>query len=115
MDVSPHNNITSETYDFYTKTQNRWDVYDLTPMQIISAIQNSPENQMDLRGNMLVSATTILTYTIENPRIGDLVTFYRPTKSDEVLRVVNVRLQLNSNYASEPIKWYELDLGVSRS
>lgn len=110
MNLSPKKEITNETYDFYTKVQNRWDIYDLTPMQIVAAIQNSPENHVDLRGNMIVSATTILIYTIDNPRIGDLVTFYKPTESKEVLRVVNVRLQLNSIYSSTPVKWYELDL-----
>lgn len=110
MDVSPHDSITSETYDFYTKIKNQWDVYDITPTQIISAIQNTPEMVPDLKGQMIVSATTILLYTIDNPRIGDLVTFYKPVESKEVLRVTNVRLQLNSNYSTEPIKWYEVDL-----
>ena len=109
MDASPNNPQTAETYDFYTKTQNQWDVYELTPLQIVGAIQNSPENQPDLRGNMIVSATTILVYTIENPRLGDLVSFYRPAQSEEVLRVVGMRLQLHSNYSTEPLRWYELD------
>jgi len=109
FDISPNKEITHETFDFYTKTQSKWDIYDLTPTQIISAIQNTPENNPDLKGQMILSATTILTYTIENPRIGDLVTFYRPDESDQVLRVMNVRLQLNSNFSSEPVKWYELD------
>ena len=110
FDISPNKEITHETFDFYTKTQSKWDIYDLTPMQIISAIQNTPENNPDLKGQMILSATTILTYTIENPRIGDLVTFYKPAESEEVLRVMNIRLQLNSNFSSEPVKWYELDL-----
>lgn len=110
FEESPRKRLTNETYDFYMKTKNRWDIYDLTPMQIISAIQNAPDNAIDLKGNMIVSATTILVYTIDNPRIGDLVTFYKPVESDEVLRVTNVRLQLNSNYSSTPVKWFELDL-----
>lgn len=109
-DISPHDKITAETYDSYIKTNNVWDVYDITPTQIISAIQNTPEQIPDLKGQMIISTTTILTYTIDSPKIGDLVTFYKPVESDEVLRVTNVRLQLNSNYSSEPVKWYELDL-----
>lgn len=107
---SPRNEVTHETFDFYSKTRSYWNVYDLTPTQIISAIQNSPDNAVDLKGQMIISATTITTYTIENPRIGDLVTFYKPVESDEVLRVRAVRLQLNSNISTEPVKWYELDL-----
>ena len=107
---SPKKPDTDETYDFYTKTRNKWDVYDLTPTQIISAIQNSPEINPDLKGQQIISATTILVYTLDNPRIGDLVVMYKPVESNEVLRVTNVRLQLNSRYSSEPIKWFELDL-----
>lgn len=110
MTISPKKDITLESFDSYTKSQSQWNVFEWTPTQIISAIQNSPENNPDLAGNMITSATTILTYTIQNPRIGDLVTFYKPVESDEVLRVTNIRLQLNSNYSSESIKWYELDL-----
>lgn len=110
VNCSPNELITCETYDSYMKTQNIWNVYDITPTQIISAIQNTPDQSPDLKGQMIVSSSTILTYTIQNPRIGDLVTFYKPVESNEVLRVMNVRLQLNSNYSSEPIKWYELDL-----
>ena len=107
---SPRNPETQETFDFYSKTRSVWNVYDLTPTQIIAAIQNSPDNMADLKGQMIISATTITTYTIENPRIGDLVTFYKPAKAGEVLRVRGVRLQLNSNISMEPVKWYELDL-----
>lgn len=107
---SPKHDITKETYDYYTKTRNYWDVYDLTPVQIISPVQNAAENTPDLKGTMTTSATTILTYTLDNPRIGDLVTFYKPAESEEVLRVMNLRLQLNSNFSTEPIRWYELDL-----
>ena len=110
MDDSPRKDITFETYDDYIKTQSKWDIYDLTPMQIISAIQNTPDNNMDLKGQSIISATTIQLYTIDNPRIGDLVTFYKPAESEEVLRVMNVRLQLNSNFSTEPLKLYEVDL-----
>ena len=79
-------------------------------MLIISAIQNTPDNNFDLKGQSIISATTIQLYTIDNPRIGDLVTFYKPAESEEVLRVMNVRLQLNSNFSTEPLKLYEVDL-----
>ena len=107
---SPRKDITLETYDDYIKTQNKWDIYELTPVQIIGAIQNTPENAIDLKGHSILSATTVQLYTIDNPRIGDLVTFYKPSESEEVLRVMNVRMQLNSNYSTEPMKYYEVDL-----
>lgn len=110
MKESPRKDITLETYDDYIKTRNKWNIYELTPMQIISAIQNSPENAMDLKGHSIMSATTIQLYTIDNPRIGDIVTFYKPAESEEVLRVVNIRMQLNSNYSTVPLKFYEVDL-----
>ncbi len=110
MDASPRKDITMETYDDYIKTQTRWDIYELTPMQIISAIQNTPDNNFDLKGQSIISATTIQLYTIDNPRIGDLVTFYKPAESEEVLRVMDVRMQLNSNFSTEPLKLYEVDL-----
>ena len=110
MGESPRKDVTLETYDDYIKTQNRWNIYELTPAQIIGAIQNTPENATDLKGNSILSATTIQLYTIDNPRIGDLVTFYKPSKSEEVLRVVGIRMQLNSNYSTEPMKFYEIDL-----
>lgn len=110
MDESPRKDVTLETYDDYIKTQNKWNVYELTPVQIMGAIQNTPENAMDLKGHSILSATTMQLYTIDNPRIGDLVTFYKPSESEEVLRVVGIRMQLNSNYSTEPMKFYEVDL-----
>ena len=110
MDESPRKDVTLETYDDYIKTQNRWNIYELTPVQIMGAIQNTPENAIDLKGHSILSATTMQLYTIDNPRIGDLVTFYKPSKSEEVLRVVGIRMQLNSNYSTEPMKFYEVDL-----
>lgn len=110
MNESPRKDVTLETYDDYIKVQNMWNIYELTPVQIIGAIQNTPENAVDLKGQSILSATTMQLYTIENPRIGDLVTFYKPAESEEVLRVVGIRMQLNSNYSTEPMKFYEVDL-----
>ena len=110
FDESPKENITNVTYDLYHKTRSRWDVYELTPTQIIGGIQNTPNPITDLKGQMLDSATSITLYTIENPRINDLVTFYAPVQSEEVLRVTNVRLQLNAAYSDTPVRWFEVDL-----
>lgn len=110
FDESPKENITNVTYDLYHKTRSRWDVYELTPTQIIGGIQNTPNPIIDLKGQMLDSATSITLYTIENPRINDLVTFYAPVQSEEVLRVTNVRLQLNAAYSDTPVRWFEVDL-----
>lgn len=85
-------------------------VYDLTPTFIISPLQHSPGMSQDLKGLMIESASTISTYTIENPKLDDLVVFYKPDLSEIVLRVAAVRLQLTSSQTTESIYWYELDL-----
>lgn len=107
---SPVNSETQATYDRYIKTRAYWDVYELTPAFTINAIQNAPGSVQDLKGQMIEGATTITTYTIENPRIDDLIVFYDPIKSEEVFRVANLRLQINSAYSEPKIRWFELDL-----
>ena len=110
LDLSPNDDLTKATYDLYTKTRTQFDLYELTPSFMVGAIQNSPNPVLEMKGIMIDSASTLTLYTIPNPRIGDLVTFYEPVKSDEVFKVSNIRLQLNSAYSSEPIRWFDVDL-----
>lgn len=109
-DISPVDSNTQITYDRYTKTKAHWDLYELTPAFNIAPIQNAPGSAQDLKGQMIEGSTSITVYTIQNPRIDDLISFYDPIKSEEVFRVSNLRLQLNSAYSDPPVKWFELDL-----
>ncbi len=108
--ISPNDSDVNATFDRYTKTENKWDLFELTPIHTITPIQNTPSDVPDLKGQMIEGNTTITTYTVENPKIDDLISFYDPVGSEEVFRVANMRLQLNSLYSTPSINWFELDL-----
>jgi hypothetical protein len=62
---------------------------------------------------MFDGVTTITVYTIELPRINDLITFYDPVKSGEIFRVNNIRTSINAYYSDPKLTWYEMDLEVA--
>jgi hypothetical protein len=107
-----HPDIAS-TFDLYDSNSIKFDIYELTPTFNISPIVSATSNVIDKKGQMFDSVTTITIFTIELPRINDLVTFYDPVKSGEIFRVNNIRTSINAYYSDPKLTWYEMDLEVA--
>lgn len=106
---------TNAIYDLYTTSELRFDVYDLTPTFIMSPIINNTANVQDMGGQMFESITNCVIYSIKRPRINDIITFYNPIKSEEIYRVTNFKVPLNSLYSvgDSSLFFHELDLEIA--
>ncbi len=113
IDLSPSDDVSHVNFDKYTRTKSKWDLYELVPTVNLAAIQNATTPVVELAGNIIEGNTSIVVYTLDEPHVDDLITFYDPVESEEVYRVTNVRLQINSLYSNPEIKWFELDLNTA--
>jgi hypothetical protein len=64
----------------------------------------------DLAGQMYDGIESLVVYTIDKPRVHDLVSFYQPILSEEFFRVSSIRTQVNAIHSETPLKWFELQL-----
>lgn len=103
----------ASTFDIYSTSGIKFDIYDLTPTFNISSIVSSTSNIAEKKGQMFDGVSSITIYTIELPRINDLITFYDPVKSGEIFRVNNIRTVINAYYSDPKLTWYEMDLEVA--
>lgn len=101
------------TFDIYNTNGIVFDIYEMTPTYNITPIVSSSAFVMDKKGNMFEGITSILTYSIREPHINDLITFYDPIKSGEIFRVNNLRTAINGVFSEPSITWYEMDLEVA--
>jgi len=98
------------TYDIYSHSEIRFDIYDLTPCNYILPITNTTTAVSDMAGQMYDGVESLVIFSIKRPRIHDLVTFYPPIMSEEVFRVSSIRTQLNAVHALNAVNWFELQL-----
>ena len=113
-DISSYDEDTNSTYDIYSQSEIRFDIYDLTPTYTLSAINNATSNIPDMGGQMLESTLTLVTYTIKHPKINDVIMFYDPVKSEEIYRVMNFRVPVNMLHAGDSsLFFYEMDLEIA--
>ena len=56
------------------------------------------------------AASSIVTYSIESPKIHDIVVFYDPVRSNEIFRVTGIRTPVNALFSTTNIHWFELEL-----
>lgn len=110
IDNSTYDEKLEATYDMYHISNIRFNLYDFTPSFYLAPVLNASGNVSDLRGQMLDATTSIVTYSIEKPRIHDLVMFYSPVKSDEIFRVTNFRTPVNAIHSDPSLTWFEIDL-----
>jgi hypothetical protein len=61
----------------------------------------------DQQGVQWTGTSSVVIYTIQYPKVHDLITFYKPHDTNDIFRVVNISTALNS-YKSVP--FYELEL-----
>jgi hypothetical protein len=104
---------TNTTFDIYSTSSIKFDIYELTPTFNITPIVNTTSNQPDKKGQMFDGVSSITIYTVQTPHINDLVTFYDPIKSGEIFRVINIRTSINAYYSDPKLTWYEMDLEVA--
>jgi len=98
------------TYDLYHVANLKFNVYDFTPSYYLAPIVNAAASVQDLRGQMMDATSSIVTFTIESPRIHDLVMFYGPVQSGEIFRVSGLRTAVNAVHSDPPVNWFELEL-----
>lgn len=109
VDNSTFDKDLETTYDIYTYSDIRFNLYDFTPTFYLAPIVNASANTPDMRGQMMDASSSIVVYTLI-PRINDLVMFYGPVKSGEIFRVSNLRTPVNAMYTDANLTWFELDL-----
>ncbi len=98
------------TYDIYSHSEIRFDIYDLTPCNYVLPITNTTSPVTDLAGQMYDGIESLVIFSIKRPRIHDLITFYPPIMSEEVFRVTSIRTQLNAVHSMNAVNWFELQL-----
>ena len=98
------------TYDIYSHSEIRFDIYDLTPCNYVLPITNTTSPVTDLAGQMYDGVESLVIFSVKRPRIHDLITFYPPIMSDEVFRVASIRTQLNAVHSMNAVNWFELQL-----
>lgn len=86
---------TKGTFDHYN-SGIVFDIYDYTPVYHISAVTNTSTDKSDMSGMIFDALTDITIYTINDPRMGDLISFpYGPSKTDEVFRVIQIDVSIH--------------------
>ena len=98
------------TYDIYHTSKVKFDIYDITPAFYLQPIQNRSSNVTDLKGQMMDGTTSIVIYSIERPKIHDIVVFYAPMERSEFFRVVNVTVPSNAIHSTPSVNFFELEL-----
>jgi len=111
LDNSIYDDQLDATYDLYHVSNIKFNVYDYTPTYYLAPIVNTASNVPDLRGQSMDASSSIVTYTIESPRIHDLVMFYGPVSSGEIFRVTGLRTAVNAVHSTAAsANWFELEL-----
>jgi hypothetical protein len=98
------------TYDLYHVSNIKFNIYDFTPSYYLAPIVNAAANVPDLRGQMMDATSSIVVYSIESPRIHDLLMFYGPVQSGEIFRVAGLRTAVNAVHSDPNVRWFELEL-----
>jgi len=110
IDQSIYDDKLDATYDLYHVSKLMFNTYDFTPTYYLAPIVNAAANVPDLRGQMMDATSSIVTYSINSPRIHDLVMFYEPVSSGEIFRVSGLRTAVNAVHSSPNVRWFELEL-----
>ncbi len=112
-DESIYQNTIESTFDLYKISEIKFDIYDFTPTYVLAPIVSSTVNAPEKTGQKYDGVTSIVTYTINVPRINDIVVFYRPISAGEIYRVSNIRTPINAYHSNPKLTWYEMDLEIA--
>lgn len=98
------------TYDVYSASNIKFDIYEFTPAYFLQAITNRTMYGEDKAGHVLDGNSSLVLNTIHRPRINDLVRLYDPIESDEIFRVIGFSTPVNLLHSSPGSEWFELEL-----
>lgn len=108
---SVYNEDSFSTYDYYTNSNIKFDIYEFTPVFFIQTVNNRPMYEDDKTGFSLQSQSGVVVNTIPRPKFNDLIEFYQPIrKSYEIFRVVNFTTVTNMLHSDPSSEWFELEL-----
>lgn len=110
IDQSTYDDKLDATYDLYHVSNIKFNIYDFTPSYYLAPVLNAATNVPDLRGQMMDATSSIVVYSIESPRIHDLLMFYGPVQSGEIFRVTGIRTPVNAVHSDPSVRWFELEL-----
>jgi hypothetical protein len=110
IDQSTYDDKLEATYDLYHVSNIKFNIYDFTPSYYLAPVVNSAANVPDLRGQSMDATSSVVVYSIDSPRIHDLIMFYGPIQSGEIFRVVGIRTAVNAIHSDPTVKWFELEL-----
>ena len=110
IDSSKYDEKLEATYDLYHISSIKFNVYDFTPSYYLAPVVNAAASVQDLRGQSMDATSSIVVYTIDAPRIHDLIMFYGPIQSGEIFRVSGLRTAVNAIHSDPNVKWFELEL-----
>ena len=110
IDQSTYDDKLEATYDLYHVSNIKFNIYDFTPSYYLAPVLNAAANVPDLRGQMMDATSSIVVYSIESPRIHDLIMFYGPIKSGEIFKVTGIRTPVNAVHSDPTVRWFELEL-----
>lgn len=109
-DASGYNKETKSTFDRYDSGV-QYDIYDYTPLFYTAQVLNEGQDTPDLKGQMFQGSLNLILYTIQEPRIEDLVIFNRPPQEGvEVFRVDHIRASINAMTSTPNANWFEVTL-----
>lgn len=109
-EASTYNIETDGTFDRYNSGVV-YDVYDYTPLYYSGQLVNEIGDNPDLLGQQIQGFTTATTFTIDKPRIEDLIiNIYPPLNGGEIFRVSSYRPVVNAIDSTPSVTWYELTL-----
>lgn len=108
--ASTYNTETNSTFDRYN-SGIQYDIYDYTPLFYSSQVINDASDATDLKGQMFQGSLNVITYSIEKPRIEDIIIFNRPPQQGvEIFRVDHIRASINAMNSNPNANWFELTL-----
>jgi len=99
------------TYDHYSSSNIKFNIYEFTPAFFMQTINNRPMHEDNRTGYSLQAQAGLVVNTIERPRYNDLIEFYQPIrKSYEIFRVINFTTVTNMLHSSPSSEWFELEV-----
>lgn len=109
-EASNYDKEAMSTFDRYN-SGIQYDIYDYTPLYYSSQVINETQDNPDLVGQMFQGTLSATIYSIEIPRIEDLIIFNRaPQTGLEIFRVDHIRASINAIQSNPNTHWFELTL-----
>lgn len=107
---SSYDDQLKNTYDRFTSSDIKYNLYDYTPIFYIQSLTNRTGSVDDLDGQRMDGASSVVIYSISRPKIDDLITFYAPINNEEIFRVAEITTPVNALHSKQELTWFQLEL-----